>query len=396
MKFPFNLWGLPDGVSIARRTLTPTDHFAAVKVATACDVDWGDGTPIEKALANTQLNHQYAFTSGEVEVRVSALSPAATNPNFAVKHPSSPSVDAGWSEITIRDPHMVDFTVKPNSLLKRISLEGRSKWGSAFPPTNLNEIPSVEEIHIGTILPHPNQNSFYGLCQNNTNLKRFTCLTPLPIGHDSINAFLGCTNLELVQWDWSGVRDANYMFKQCDLKSVSIDAPHMIRAAMFEKAGINTANITNTIKLDVGILFTDSAIVTVNRMDLPVSARATMFIRCLSLVHYPGFNGEATTDFSYMFYEAANLETIGDMGMANATNVAQMFTRCPKVTSLTLRGLKVSIQINAMNLSAAALDAVFTSLGTANAGATINISGNPGAATCNKTIAINKSWVVTG
>jgi len=396
MKFPFNHWGLPAGVVLATRTLTPTDHFASVKVATIGHVDWGDGSPVEQAAANVRLDHVYAATSGAVTVRVTAVVPIAMNPDLSVKHPSSTAVDAGWSEITIRDPHMTDFTVKPNSLLKKISLEGRSHWSPAFPPTNIHEMPSVEEIYIGTVLPHSNRNSFYGICQNNTSLKRFTCLTPLPIDHDTIAAFQGCTNLEFVQWDWSGVRDANYMFKQCGLKSVSMDAPHLIRGIMFEHAKINTANITNTIKLDVGIAFTDSTIVTVNRMDLPIATRCCIFIRCSSLVHYPGFNGEATTDFSYMFYECANLETVGDMGMANATNVSNMFTRCPKVTSLTLRGLKVSILINAMNLSATALDAVFTSLGTANAGATINITGNPGAATCTKSIATAKGWGVTG
>jgi len=87
---------------------------------------------------------------------------------------------------------------------------------------------------------------------------------------------------------------------------------------------------------------------------------------------------------------------VGDIGMANVTNTNQMFQGCAKLRSLTLRGLKVTVAINGMQLSAAALDAVFTSLGTANAGATINITGNPGAATCTKTIAVNKGWAVTG
>ena len=115
-----------------------------------------------------------------------------------------------------------------------------------------------------------------------------------------------------------------------------------------------------------------------------------------SMVHHPGWNGELVQNVSNLFTNCALLETVGDIGMANVTNTNQMFQGCAKLRSFTLRGLKVSVAINGLKLDATALDAVFTSLGTANAGATINITGNPGAATCNKAIATAKSWAVTG
>jgi len=396
MKMPFSFWGLPDGVSIARRTLTPTDHFAAIKVATACDVDWGDNTPIERALANTQLNHQYAFTSGEVEVMVSALSPVATNPNFTVKHPSSPSVDAGWSEITIRDPHMVDFTVKPNSLLKKFRVLGRNKWIPPYRVLSVDHMPDIEEIEIDS---YDSRYGASGWCIGNTKLKRFICLTPATV-EGAGASFYDCKSLELVQWDISQCTNVNEMYVNAHIAFNPVyDLPNAnnIRSMFYNTTGVTSITLTNTNKVTIASnAFRSPSLVTVNRMDFAVMTDAGAMCMAPSMVHHPGWNGEAVQNLGNLFTNNVLLETVGDIGMANVTNTNQMFLGCPKLRSLTLRGLRVSVAINGMQLSAAALDAVFTSLGTANAGATINITGNPGAATCTKSIATAKGWGVTG
>ena len=58
-------------------------------------------------------------------------------------------------------------------------------------------------------------------------------------------------------------------------------------------------------------------------------------------------------------------------------------------------GLKFAISFADCKLSAAALNEIFTNLGTASA-QTITIINNYGAATCNRSIATAKGWTVTG
>jgi len=62
--------------------------------------------------------------------------------------------------------------------------------------------------------------------------------------------------------------------------------------------------------------------------------------------------------------------------------------------SLILSGLKVGIDISGQKMSATAINAFFTALGTATGSQTITVTGNPGAATCDTTIATAKGFTV--
>jgi hypothetical protein len=62
---------------------------------------------------------------------------------------------------------------------------------------------------------------------------------------------------------------------------------------------------------------------------------------------------------------------------------------------LILSGLTVGINISYGKMDTDALDNFFTALGTANGAQTITVTGNPGAATCDTSIATNKGWTVT-
>jgi len=393
---PAEIAALDPGEFTAKRTLTPTDHFASIKVATISNVDWGDGSPVEQAAANVHLDHVYAATSGDVTVRVTAVAQAAMNPDLSIKYALSRSADAGWSEITIRDPHMTDFTVKPNSLLKKIRILGQNKWAPAYRPTNLSRMPDVEEIELDYYDSASNPNGWF---IGNTKLKRFICLTA-GIRDAASASFFQCKSLELVQWDISRCTFANEMYQEAHLSFNPVyDLPNATSiASMFMGAtGVTSVTLTNTRKVTTALnAFRSPSLVTVNRMDFDSLTEAGAMCMAPSMVHHPGWNGELVQNVSNLFTNNALMETVGDIGMANVTNTNQMFMGCSKLRSFTLRGLKVTVAINGMQLSAAALDAVFTSLGTANAGATINITGNPGAATCTKSIATAKGWGVTG
>ena len=103
----------------------------------------------------------------------------------------------------------------------------------------------------------------------------------------------------------------------------------------------------------------------------------------------------------------------------NATTAANCFRGCPLLTDVTLRTKadaartstysasnmvswindlsrsSVALSVASCNLNAAALNKVFTDLGTVASG-TITITSTPGAATCNRSLATAKGWTVTG
>ena len=70
------------------------------------------------------------------------------------------------------------------------------------------------------------------------------------------------------------------------------------------------------------------------------------------------------------------------------------FTGMGNLQELIVPGLEKGFSIENSNMGATALDAMFTSLGTANGTQTITITGNPGAATCTTSIATAKGFTI--
>ena len=397
MKFPFSFWGNSAGTVIAKRSVA-TDPHASIKVATASTVDWGDGQPLMPVAANTQVNYTYTGTLGDVTVTITAMTPAPMNPDLSLKHPASTAADAGWKEVIIHDPHMTNFTVKPNASLRTLRVKGKNDY-TLLAPNPFESMFDLEEIEIYGFAKLAA--SYRTICSNNKGLKRFILHTPAALGSDTFLAFQFCAALETIQWDFSLASSMVQMFKDAKISwepNYHLPEARLIGGLFQNTKGFTSINVTGTSKVTGASGFaTGSSVQTINRMDLSACTDTSgMFSGALHMVHHPGYIGELSQNTSYMFNNCPLLETIGDIGMEHVTNTNLMLATCPKLRSFTLRGLKVSVAINGLKLDATALDAVFTSLGTANAGATINITGNPGAATCNKTIATSKSWAVTG
>jgi hypothetical protein len=62
--------------------------------------------------------------------------------------------------------------------------------------------------------------------------------------------------------------------------------------------------------------------------------------------------------------------------------------------TLILTGMTRGFTIDDCNMSATAINALFTSLGTASGSQTINVRRNPGSATCTTSIATSKGYTV--
>lgn len=150
---------------------------------------------------------------------------------------------------------------------------------------------------------------------------------------------------------------------------------------------------------------------------------SNMYLYCYSMKISPAYNAPLATTISGMFNSCNNLKYIPNLTLGNplttiatafrycyslqslkitytgsstsvitATNVMQ---DCNSLTSLILQGWKSTIAVNQQRLSAAALNALYTSLGTAISGGTITVTNNYGAAAATPSIATAKGWTVT-
>ena len=88
-----------------------------------------------------------------------------------------------------------------------------------------------------------------------------------------------------------------------------------------------------------------------------------------------------------------NLSSIGCLDLSSAASLGGIFENT-SISSSKAFGATVSHSYKNSNLSKQAIDKIFTNLGFAKPGATITVTGNPGSATADVSIAENKGWTV--
>ena len=125
-----------------------------------------------------------------------------------------------------------------------------------------------------------------------------------------------------------------------------------------------------------------------------VTSAYQMFYSCPSLQSVTLDTG-AVVDASYMFYSCLSLQSVV-LDTGAVTNPYQMFYNCPSLQSVVLTGLTRGVSVASASLSSAALDALYTSLGTAAGSQTITVSGNYGTTGDDPSIATSKGWTVSG
>ncbi len=149
---------------------------------------------------------------------------------------------------------------------------------------------------------------------------------------------------------------------------------------------------------------------------LATSAHAA-FSNSFTLVSVGDITLPLATSLASMFYFCYSVESIGIIDAPNATNLTNVIhscyclkefemTDCSAVTVITglnscyslnkiiLPNLTVSVNCQNANMTAEGIDALFTSLGTAAGAQTVTVTGNPGAATCDTSIATAKGWTI--
>lgn len=99
------------------------------------------------------------------------------------------------------------------------------------------------------------------------------------------------------------------------------------------------------------------------------------------------------TNLQYAF-KGFCFNVIPAVNCTNVTSFSNWLPDAKQITKSLAFGAKVSHSYSNQLLDANALNEIFTNLGTANSGATITITGNPGVNTCNQSIATSKGWTV--
>lgn len=156
----------------------------------------------------------------------------------------------------------------------------------------------------------------------------------------------------------------------------------------------NIATTSGVAGTYAGLFSNDSRLEEVGNISIPTTSFSTWFSNCYTLIRHGIIsNSVAVTTMANMYVNCFQMiET--ELTVPSVTVTTSAFQNTGNFTKIILNGLKVGISIAGNKLSATALNDLFTSLGTASGSQTITITGNPGAATCNPSIATSKGFTV--
>ena len=126
----------------------------------------------------------------------------------------------------------------------------------------------------------------------------------------------------------------------------------------------------------------------------PITSFADMFQGCSSLQSVE-LDTSSGTNFSIMFSSCSSLQSV-ELDTSSGTSFSSMFHGCSSLSSVILTGCKYTVSVANGVLSGTALDALYTSLGTAAGSQTITVSGNHGTSSDTPSIATAKGWTISG
>lgn len=129
-----------------------------------------------------------------------------------------------------------------------------------------------------------------------------------------------------------------------------------------------------------------------------VRLMSSAFYGCSSLVEVPLFDTSRVYAMTAVFRGCSSLVEVPQLDASNATStMATAFIGCHSLERMQITGIRVQLTISGTQMGAAALNEVFTNMGTPRGSGTnaqIDVRNNPGSATCDPTIAETKGWTV--
>lgn len=209
---------------------------------------------------------------------------------------------------------------------------------------------------------------------------------PMPKVSSMISTFNGCTSLE-------------------SITILSTNRLESLASTFYGCTSLKSVSFADTFRVsNFASTFRDCTSMTVSpEMDTSYSTNFNgTFYGCRSLVSIPAYDTARAVNMAGMLYNCASLTEVPALAMgvvsstANAAILGTNPVAMPNLVSFKAFGSRYGFSVARTGLGAEALNKLFANLGTPNGTQTINISGTPGAATCDRSIATSKGWTVVG
>jgi hypothetical protein len=274
--------------------------------------------------------------------------------------------------------------------------------------SGLNNLGTVNFVDITASLPETTILTFGGTTRLLRICERFALLNSIDSTYQS--AFIQMAKLQYLIIPFSHLTlntSVSTMFqrggsnlKYFNNENLNIDSP--VISNMFNLSWIKRiGNITSTGGTTLtGNVFQNSLIEQVGNVTLPNAIDITNFFYQAYVLHTIGIiDTPLAANISAMFTNCNALTQIIFTDCSNITTVTTgsqgTFNQCYSLSKLIMPGMQIGFSIAGCNLTEDALNDLFTSLGTASGSQTIVVTGNPGASTCDTSIATNKGFTVT-
>lgn len=346
-------------------------------------VDWGDGSSDTGSTGKYVKTYDYSTLLGAVhQLRgrnyKQVIIHVADPKNLLLDNDGGASVTyspMGFLDIEVSTP-LGKFSSHPrkNIYLERLAYRAFDT-GAVSSFTNVfNELVSLQNL----IFPFDSNiaYSYTSAFQNSFNRIE---LGDISIKASSVGGMLYYTSIE-------------------SIGNITIDAQNQSTGSLFRYTSylrkVGDITITNT--SNAWDLFRDNrTIEEIGDIYINSNPGHYNFSNCYRLHTIKSIEFVNATSMQSCFSNCKALQRIIMVGdLSTVTNAFNTFAGTYNLTEVILPELTVGFAITNAKLSAAALDALFTSIGLANGAQEITITGNPGAATCDTTIATNKGYTV--
>lgn len=302
-------------------------------------VDWGDGTSPENFASNVVASHKYNFATlgtpltsrGYKTTVVKAYPQGGQNLTLISLQVASPESSAGF-------PVAAWLDIQINAALATTITIGQSGL----------RLYELERVHIRA----------HALTSTSHLFDKLFSLMSVPL------------------FDMSGVTDSSFMFFQ--------------NLALNEIPLFDLSNVLNAEQMINGC----QSLSVIPAFDLSSATNVYAFAyQCLSLYRWPSVTLGSAVNATQLLDQTLSLKEIAPADWSGVTNLTGAFGQIYSLSRIQATGIKVTFSLSGCNMSATALNELFTNLATV-VGQTVTITSNPGAATCDQSIATAKGWTV--
>ncbi len=376
---------------VAVRQNTP--NYISFQVSGNFTVDYGDGNSPTNYTSATTVNKQLLWadysatptTSEGWRQAVITITPQAghnlTSINFNKRHTTlSQMATTGVMDMRIVGANITSFTLAGNSPVIRHPIqqfEQLGSWGVTNFYSLLRDCFSLVSV---PSLYATGGTDFQSTFEGCYSLKYLPANLDTSSGTSFVCTFKSCCSLESIPAiDTSSGTDLEAMFDRC--------------YSITEIPLLDTSAST-----DCSYMFYNCfSLVTIPLIDTSsVTDFTSMFRNCYSLTSIPTLDTSSGTTFTSMFEDCLILIAIPALSSANGTTFSSMVSGTTALQSIELTGCRRAVSLANCSLSSSALDAFYTSLGTASGSQTITVSGNYGTSGDTPSIATSKGFTVSG